>query len=68
MQTIAIGQGGKGEDVITPVTYDGFGRQDKDYLPYTAASTGSYRTDALTGVANFYNTVKYENTTNKYEE
>ncbi|CAH0336531.1 hypothetical protein FVB9288_02237 [Flavobacterium sp. CECT 9288] len=68
MQTIAIGQGGNGEDIITPVTYDGFGRQDKDYLPYTASSTGAYRTDALTGVANFYNTVKYENTLNPYSQ
>ncbi|SDI27356.1 hypothetical protein SAMN04488062_1346, partial [Flavobacterium omnivorum] len=25
MQTIAIGQGGNGEDIITPIIYDGFG-------------------------------------------
>nr|WP_315176519.1 DUF6443 domain-containing protein [uncultured Flavobacterium sp.] len=68
MQTIAIGQGGNGEDIITPITYDGFGRQDKEYLPYTAATSGAYRTDAFTGVANFYNTVKYENTTNPFSQ
>jgi hypothetical protein len=68
MQTIAIGQGGNGEDIITPITYDGFGRQDKDYLPYTASSTGAYRTDAFTGVVNFYNTEKYENTANPFSQ
>lgn len=68
MQTIAIGQGGNGEDIITPIAYDGFGRQDKEYLPYTAATSGSYLTDAFIGVANFYNTTKYENTLNPFSE
>ena len=68
MQAIAIGQGGNGEDIITAITYDGLGRQDKDYLPYTAGSTGLYRPNALTDVVGFYNTTKYENTTNPYSQ
>ena len=60
MQTIAIGQGGNGEDIITPVTYDGFGRQDKDYLPYTAPSSGTHRTNALSDVLTFYDNTKYD--------
>ncbi len=38
MQSVAIRAGGKGEDLITPVEYDGFGRQVKDYLPFAKAS------------------------------
>ncbi|CAM4121194.1 RHS repeat-associated core domain-containing protein [Pedobacter westerhofensis] len=45
-------------DVIQPVSYDLFGREDKKYQPYTASSTGgSYRSDALqpgTGLSAFY--------------
>lgn len=40
VQTTAIGQGANGEDLITPVEYDGFGRQIKEYLPYAAANGG----------------------------
>ena len=41
VQTTAIGQGANGEDLITPVEYDGFGRQIKEYLPYAAANGGN---------------------------
>lgn len=60
MQSIAIGQGGNGSDIITPITYDSFGRQDKDYLPYTAVSNGTYRTNALIDVLTFYDNTKYD--------
>ncbi|SDI06275.1 hypothetical protein SAMN04488062_12152, partial [Flavobacterium omnivorum] len=60
MQTIAIGQGGNGEDIITPIIYDGFGRQDKDYLPYTAVSDGTYRMNAVSDIATFYDNTKYD--------
>ena len=57
-------------DVITHIAYDAFGRQVKDYLPYTdEISNATFRTgdiDVLT--KNFYNTGKYENTTNPYSE
>ena len=40
-------------DIITPVTYDQFGRQPKSYLPYPAAqSTSHYRANAVTEQTN----------------
>jgi RHS repeat-associated protein len=39
-----------GKDLITPIGYDGFGRTEKEYLPYFETSgiqDGRFRTDAL---------------------
>ena len=38
------------KDVVQPVAYDAFGREEKNYLPYTTDQglPGSYRADALT--------------------
>lgn len=56
-------------DIVTHIEYDSLGRQSKNYLPYaTTTSTGLYRTDALTKTNTFYNTIKYQNTTNPYSE
>ncbi|RXM42097.1 DUF6443 domain-containing protein [Flavobacterium sp. YO64] len=71
VQTTAIGQGANGEDLITPVEYDGFGRQIKEYLPYAAANGGnSYpRIELLTAVntsISFY--TNYKNTSNPFSE
>lgn len=44
-------------DLITPVSYDAFGREDKKYLPYSgtvAASNGSYKPAAITEQNSFY--------------
>ncbi|MFK5855152.1 MAG: DUF6443 domain-containing protein, partial [Bacteroidota bacterium] len=69
MQSIGIRAGGNSEDIITHVAYDAYGRQDKDYLPYAATTNdGIYRTDALAVTNSFYNTAKYENTTNPFSE
>ncbi|TBN04485.1 hypothetical protein EYD45_07545 [Hyunsoonleella flava] len=69
MQSIAIRAGGQGQDIITHIDYDTFGRQDKNYLPYVMTSScGQYQTNALTATNNFYNTLKYENTLNPYSE
>ena len=72
MQSIAMKQSGVTQkDIITHIDYDGFGRQDKDYLPYVPSVTGSdgtYRTDALSATSTFYNTANYENTTNPYSQ
>ncbi|SDM81308.1 RHS repeat-associated core domain-containing protein [Pedobacter steynii] len=46
-------------DLITPVAYDAFGREEKKYLPYSgtlATSNGSYKPDALTEQNSFYTT------------
>ncbi|MEG1026780.1 MAG: DUF6443 domain-containing protein [Flavobacterium sp.] len=71
VQTTAIGQGANGEDLITPVEYDGFGRQIKEYLPYAATNGGnSYpRIELLTAVntsISFY--TNYKNTSNPFSE
>ncbi|MEO7881300.1 MAG: DUF6443 domain-containing protein, partial [Mucilaginibacter sp.] len=44
------------KDLIQPVVYDEYGREAIKYLPYTEGTSapGSYRTDAVTGVMNFY--------------
>ena len=56
-------------DIVTHMGYDGFGRQDKDYLPYAATTNGgSYKADALTATNSFYNTPKYENTINPFSQ
>ncbi|HWT40347.1 MAG TPA: DUF6443 domain-containing protein, partial [Dongiaceae bacterium] len=49
MQNIAVQAAPDGKDIVTPITYDGFGRQDKNYLPYAAGgdTSGSYRSDAI---------------------
>lgn len=73
MQSIVIGQGGNGEDLVTPVEYDPFGRQLKEYLPYATSNGGnSYpKIDpaaAITAATRFYNIDKYDNTGNPFSE
>lgn len=58
MQNIAVHGGGTSEvDLVTPITYDGYGRQTKEYLPVPIADNnfGSYRTiDVPSAAATFY--------------
>ncbi|CAA9197339.1 hypothetical protein FLA105534_01583 [Flavobacterium bizetiae] len=73
IQTIAIGQGAQGQDIITPMEYDPFGRQVKEFLPYASANGGnSYPkidpTAAITAVQGFYSSDKYENTANPFSQ
>ncbi len=68
-QSIGIRAGGNKEDIITYIDYDEYGRQNKGYLPYASeAGISSFRTGALSETNSFYNTSKYENTTNPYSE
>jgi RHS repeat-associated protein len=55
IQQIAHQQSGTGLDVVTPITYDGFGRQEKEYLPYvpTTTATLDYYSNALSEQPNF---------------
>ncbi|WP_299117038.1 DUF6443 domain-containing protein [uncultured Winogradskyella sp.] len=39
VQSIARQAGGQKQDIITPMVYDAFGRQLKDYLPYARSTT-----------------------------
>ncbi|MBD1363800.1 hypothetical protein IDJ77_08250 [Mucilaginibacter sp. ZT4R22] len=58
IQTIGVQASPLGNDVIQPVVYDNLGRQPVSYLPYAGQSgdvKASYRTNALTAQATFYN-------------
>ena len=57
-------------DLISHMAYDGFGRMEKEWLPYAEESgtMGSLRLDAEQSIQDFYNTEKYEYTTNPYNE
>lgn len=58
IQNIAIKASPSYRDIVTPIDYDTYGRQDKDYLPYMDVddATASYRktTDAITRDINYY--------------
>ena len=78
VQTTAINQGDADGvttniDIITPIEYDSFGRQVKEYLPYPSTNTTtSYAritmATSITSLTGVYNTAKYENTTNPFSE
>ncbi|MFC3197068.1 DUF6443 domain-containing protein, partial [Parapedobacter deserti] len=59
MQSVGVkASGGTGQrDLVTPVTYDSFGRQDKDYLPYGTATGagGAFKSNAAVQQAAYYN-------------
>ncbi len=61
-------KGVEATDIVTPTEYDGFGRQDKEYLPYAASTGGLIQATALTDVLSYYNTPKYENTPNPFSQ
>ena len=60
VQSIAVRQGGKDAfymdtDLITPVVYDAYGRQVKEYLPFAASTnTGRYDGNAVVNTHNYY--------------
>jgi RHS repeat-associated protein len=55
IQQVAHKQSGTGKDIVTPIEYDDFGRQVKEYLPYvpTTAASQEYKANALTDILNF---------------
>jgi RHS repeat-associated protein len=57
-------------NIVTHMEYDPFGRQVKDYLPYAAPylRDAYLKTSALAETKAFYNTIKYENTTNPFSQ
>lgn len=56
LQTVSKGIGGSGKDIVAPVVYDAFGREQLNYLPYADQGTanGLFRTDPFTNQKNFY--------------
>lgn len=78
IQTIGIRAGGAGEDIITPIKYDEFGRMAREHLPYARMSLEGEKhpetieAERIYGTSqphlNFYHTLKYEFTENPYSE
>jgi len=62
LQTVMIQGSPDFSDLIQPVGYDVFGREEKKYLPYASAGNGgAYRADALNtgaGLSAFYDAVQ----------
>lgn len=69
IQQVAVGQSATGKNIVTPIEYDAFGRQAKDYLPYSSGVSNlefvPYPQDEL---HRFYQTDIYDNTVNPYSE
>jgi RHS repeat-associated protein len=57
LQTITVQGTSSGKDLITPVEYDGWGREVKKFLPYPdqGAANGSFRTTMYADQASYYN-------------
>jgi len=69
IQQIAHKQAANGKDIVTHIEYDQFGRQIKDYLPYTTSSASlSYNPNGQTDVMNYYASTYNVNTTVPYSE
>ncbi|MDP2159727.1 MAG: DUF6443 domain-containing protein, partial [Flavobacterium sp.] len=65
IQELAYKQASNNGDIITPISYDNFGRQEKEYLPYVRTSSSmSYDQNAFTAVSTFYATNNIQNTGN----
>jgi len=69
-QQIAIDQSPNKNDIITHAEYDGFGRSQKQYLPYAATDDqlAQFRLDAKIKTFEHYDTDKYDNTANPFSE
>jgi RHS repeat-associated protein len=55
-QKVAVKQSQSGKDIVSPFTYDGFGRVIKTWMPYTTIGAGDYRFSFEAEQANFYQT------------
>lgn len=54
-QTVSVGASPEGNDIIQPVAYDHFGREEFKYLPYARDSrTGQFADGAIAEQTNFY--------------
>ena len=55
-QVINVQGSGDKQDVIQPVTYDGFGREVTKFLPYVGTGAGAIHLTPFTEQASYYNT------------
>lgn len=59
IQGRSVGASPNGKDIVSPIAYDAFGREDKSYLPYEASiGNGGYQSDALT--TQYTNSAQYQ--------
>jgi hypothetical protein len=69
MQQVVVGQSATGNNIVTPIAYDDFGRQVIDYLPY---SSGTNSMDIISSpipdLITFYQTNFDANLLNPYSE
>ncbi|WP_299676119.1 DUF6443 domain-containing protein [uncultured Dokdonia sp.] len=74
IQSIAVGAGGQGQNIMSYTEYDALGRTPKQYLPYATPSQIPNPLDFMdqtvlkANIGSFYNSSKYENTLNPYSE
>lgn len=55
LQTVGKKMAANGNDMVTPVIYDAFGREAQQYLPYVSTTnTGTFKTDPFNEQKNFY--------------
>ncbi|KAF2343116.1 DUF6443 domain-containing protein, partial [Flavobacterium tistrianum] len=67
VQKIANRQSTAGKDIITHIGYDNLGRGFQEYLPYESSSASmAFEANAKDNAEAFYNTDKYDNTSNPY--
>ncbi|MFN7675089.1 DUF6443 domain-containing protein, partial [Flavobacterium sp.] len=59
IQQIAHKQAGNGNDMVTHIEYDAFGRQVKEYLPIVDGQTLSYHSVDATTVGQYYSTPSF---------
>ena len=69
-QQLGIDHSPNKADIVVHMEYDDYGRQVKEYLPYTSGqgSLGSLKTGNVPAIENWYDIPKYENTQNPYSE
>lgn len=71
IQKIAHKQSGTGNDLVTHIEYDAFGRQQKEYLPIVNGQSLNYHSVDYGTVANYYTTPAFpglETTHNPYSQ
>ncbi len=56
IQKVQYKQGANGNSIITPFIYDGFGRQDLEYLPYVESFSLNYISGATDKASTYYST------------
>lgn len=68
-QTRGIKQSPLEKDIVSHYAYDVLGRQTKEFMPFTSSNNnGVFETGAESKTIAYYNTSKYENTTNPFSE